>query len=102
MSNQDNNNELNPLEKQLEDINEWQKNSTNPGYYVGTGKVPVPMKNLLKSPIIMIIIGSILAIPTICNLVSNFGVGTILSNILIILISSGLIIGGAIRILKRG
>lgn len=58
MSNQDNN-ELDPLEKQLEEINEWQKNSANPGYFIEKGKLPLPMKNLLKSPIVMLIIGNI-------------------------------------------
>jgi GNAT superfamily N-acetyltransferase len=54
MSNQGDN-ELNPLEKQIEEINEWQKNSANPVHFVETSKVPVPKKNLLKSPVLMLI-----------------------------------------------
>lgn len=32
------------LDKQIDELNEWQKNVNNPGYFVGTGKIPVPMK----------------------------------------------------------
>ena len=101
MGNQDNDKELNPLEKQLEEINEWQKNANNPGYFVGSGKVPLPMRNLLKSPIVMLIVGVIFIIPTIYNLVSNSSIAMIVTNLITIVISGGLIFGGIIRILKR-
>jgi hypothetical protein len=98
---QDNDKELNPLEKQLEEINEWQKNATNPGYFIGSGKVPLPMRNLLKSPILMLIVGIIFIIPTIYNLVSNFNIATVVTNLITIVIGGALIFGGIMRILKR-
>lgn len=101
MGNKDKDKERNPLEKQLEEINEWQKNATNPGYFVGSVKVPLPMKNLIKSPIVMLITGVIFIIPTIINLVSDFSIATIFTNLITIIICGGLILGGIIRILKR-
>ena len=75
MDNHNNDNGLTPLDKQLEEINEWQKNAANPGYDLGSGKVPLPMRNLIKS--------------------------TIVANLITIVICSGLILGGIIRILKK-
>lgn len=34
MNNNENNNKLNSAEEQIEEINEWQENVYNPGYYV--------------------------------------------------------------------
>ncbi len=65
INNKNNESKLNPLENQVEEINEWQKNANNHGYFIGSGKAPLPMKNILKSPIIMLIIGVIFAIPII-------------------------------------
>ncbi|MBE6061489.1 MAG: hypothetical protein E7215_15185 [Clostridium sulfidigenes] len=100
----DKNNEskLNPLENQVEEINEWQKNANNPGYFIGSGKAPLPMKNILKSPMIMLIIGVIFAIPIIFSLVKNFSIETIFNNLVIITISIILIAGGIIRLLNKG
>ncbi len=90
INNKNNETKLNPLEKQIEEINEWQKNANNPGYFIGSGKAPLPIKNLLKSPIIMLIIGFIFAITTIFN------------NVMVIIISIILITGGIIRLLNKG
>lgn len=100
MGNHDNK-ELNPFEKQLEEINEMQKNVNNPGYFIGSGKAPLFYKNLFKSPMIMLIVGIIFTMPTIYNLVSNFSIETIYNNVITILISGVLIIGGILRLLKR-
>lgn len=100
MNNKDNNKDLNPFEKQMEEIQEMQKNINNPGYFIGSGKVPLFYKNLHKSPLIMLIVGIILSLPTIYNLINNFSIETIISNIIIIIISGALIIGGTIRLLK--
>ncbi|WP_346928766.1 hypothetical protein [Clostridium sp.] len=102
ISNKNNETKLNPLENQVEEINEWQKNANNPGYFIGSGKAPLPIKNLLKSPIIMLIIGSIFAILTIFSLVKNFSIETIFNNVVIIIISIILITGGIIRLLNKG
>lgn len=102
INNKNNESKLNPLENQVEEINEWQKNANNHGYFIGSGKAPLPMKNILKSPIIMLIIGVIFAIPIIFSLVKNFSIETIFNNVVIITISIILITGGIIRLLNKG
>lgn len=59
------------------------------------------MKNLLKSPIIMLIIGFIFAIPIIFSLVKNFSIEIIFNNVMMIIISIILITGGIIRLLNK-
>jgi len=102
INNKNNEVKLNPLEKQVEEINEWQKNANNPGYFIGSGKAPLPIKNILKAPIIMLIIGFIFAIPIIFSLVKSFSIETIFNNVVIITISIILITGGIIRLLNKG
>lgn len=102
INNKNNEAKLNPLENQVEEINEWQKNANNLGYFIGSGKAPLPIKNILKSPIIMLIIGFIFAIPIIFSLVKNFSIETIFNNVVIITISIILITGGIIRLLNKG
>jgi len=102
INNKNNEAKLNPLENQVEEINEWQKNANNPVYFISSGKAPLPMKNLLKSPIIMLIIGFIFVIPIIFSLVKNFSIETIFNNVVIITISTILITGGIIRLLNKG
>jgi len=101
INNKNNESKLNPLENQVEEINEWQKNANNHGYFIGSGKAPLPMKNILKSPIIMLIIGVIFAMPIIFSLVKNFSIETIFNNVVIITISIILITGGIIRLLNK-
>lgn len=100
-NNQEDNIELNKFEEQLNDINEWQNNATNPWYYVGSGKSPTPIRNMLKSPILIFIIGVVLAISVIFNIVSNFTFENILNNLTTMVISAAFIIGGIIRLLNR-
>ncbi|MDF2841424.1 MAG: hypothetical protein K0Q99_2196 [Clostridia bacterium] len=39
-----------PYDAEMNDMREWQDNMYNPGYYVGTGKIPYPLKNLARHP----------------------------------------------------
>jgi hypothetical protein len=39
-----------PYDAELNDIREWQDNMYNPGHYIGTGKLPYPLKNMVKNP----------------------------------------------------
>lgn len=50
-------NDSNEFENNLSDLKEWQDNQYNPGYYVGTGKVATPTRNLGKHPVLLLIIG---------------------------------------------
>jgi hypothetical protein len=55
----DNNIEKNDFEKQIEDIDEFQKNATNPGYFIGNGKVPAPLKGIRRYPVVLIVLGGL-------------------------------------------
>lgn len=101
MSNEDKNKELNPLEKQLEEINECQRNANNPGYYVGIGKVPLTSKNLFRSPKVMLIIGTIVIIPSAFSLINEFSFKTLAIDLMPLVIGGGLIVGGILRLIKR-
>lgn len=92
------NKKKNPFDSQIEDINEQQKNAFNPGYYVGSGKVPPSTRNLFKSPITLLAVGLILFLPTIYNLFSERGIYNIIPSISMFIISGGLIIGGVMRL----
>lgn len=100
-NNEDNNEELNLLEKQIKDIEEWQKNANNPGYFVGSGKVPIPLRNIFKSYKVMIIVGCLISLPSIFSIIKNFSFENVISNIMPLIISCILIIGGLIRMLNR-
>lgn len=101
MDNESSEKEVNELEKQLQEINEWQNNASNPGYFVGTGRVPVAIRNLYKSPWVMIILGLVLFLPYLFGMISDFNLTTILTAPYGILISLGLIVGGILRIFKK-
>lgn len=97
-NNQDENNKF---EKQLKDIKEWKDNYNNPGHYIGSGKVPTPLKNIFKSPTIILIVGIIIAIVTLYSIINNLSFQNICNNILYIIISVSFILGGIIRILNK-
>lgn len=93
--------ELNPFEEQLNEINEWQNNSTNPGYFIEKGSAPLPIKNMSKAPVLMIIVGILFAIPTLIFLIRDFTLGNILSSSVMILISTSFIVGGILRLKRK-
>ena len=39
-----------PYDAEFNDMREWQENMYNPGHYIGTGKVPYPLKQLARRP----------------------------------------------------
>lgn len=53
----------NEFDKEIEELKEWQDNQFNPGYYIGTGRVPKPISSLSKHPVILIVLGLICGIP---------------------------------------
>jgi hypothetical protein len=53
------NNGDNEFQEQIEKIEVFQKNASNPGHYVGTGKVPPQISGLRKYPVALIIVGVI-------------------------------------------
>ncbi len=56
-------NHKNSLDKEIEEITEWQENRFNPGYYIGTGRMPKPLLSLCKYPKLIIAFGVICVIP---------------------------------------
>lgn len=93
--------EENPFIEQLNEINEWQNNSTNPGYFIEKGSTPLPIKNISRSPVLMIIVGILFAIPTVIYLIGDFTLGNILSSSVMILISTSFIVGGILRLKRK-
>lgn len=101
MDNKESNNKNNPFEEQLDEIKEYQKNAFNPGYYVGSGKVNLATKNLLKSPKILIIVGIIFLIPSIYNLIRNFSIVAVLNQFIQIIIGSILVVRGFMKLHRK-
>lgn len=101
MSNQNMDSGQNPLENQIEELKEWQENAYNPGYYIGSGKAPLPLRNMAKSPkapVIMLIVGSLFAVPALYQLVRYFSFETLLGSFMPMAVGIILMLGGAIRI----
>ena len=89
-------NDRNELEKELEDIKEWQDNQYNPGHYIGTGRVPRPVIRLAKYPIILVIIGVMGAVPSLLGIILQ---GFSFISIVFVLLFGILIYGGVRRII---
>lgn len=94
--------EVNPFEEQLREIDEWQSNSANPGYFIDKGRAPLPIRNLNKTPILMIAVGILFAIPTLFFILGDFCLGSILSSSVMIVISVSFISGGCLRLKRKG
>lgn len=94
--------EENPFEEQLREINQWQNNSTNPGYFIDKGSVPAQIKNLSKTPVLMIVVGILFAIPTLIFLIEDFSLSSIINSSVMILISGSFIVGGILRLKRKG
>ncbi|HOJ12710.1 MAG TPA: hypothetical protein PK733_19265 [Clostridiales bacterium] len=94
--------EENELEKNIADLKEWQDNQYNPGYYVGTGRIPRPLKSLSRYPVILIIFGIIgLLTSAFIILNSKTSIASIPGFILGLFFSSCLVYGGIMRIKER-
>ncbi|MFA5528280.1 MAG: hypothetical protein WC996_06645 [Peptostreptococcales bacterium] len=50
------------LNKDIEELKDWQNEQYSPGNYIGTGKVPRPIMGLTKFPIILLIIGVLILV----------------------------------------
>lgn len=101
MDNNEEKSELNPLEKQLQEINEWQRNATNPGYYIGTGRIPVAVKNVMRSPILLLMAGILLLLTSVYGLIYNFNIQAVSSGAVPLVLGVGLTAGGIIRLVKK-
>ncbi|MBE3579067.1 MAG: hypothetical protein IMW83_04225 [Caldanaerobacter subterraneus] len=59
------------FEKELKELEEWQENQYNPGYYIGSGRVPRPLEGLKKRPIFLMVIALSMILPLIGVLFSK-------------------------------
>ncbi|PHO06762.1 hypothetical protein BFT35_09250 [Thermoanaerobacterium thermosaccharolyticum] len=93
-------NKKNEFEKELDNLKEWEENQYNPGYYIGTGRIPEPIKGVGKYPFIQIIIGLIILIPMIIAVIDETDVLNIISFIIPAIIGFSLIYGGIIKLIS--
>jgi hypothetical protein len=93
--------EINSFERQLKDIKEWQENAYNPGHYIGTGRVPLHMKNVLKSPFVMLLVGISSSAIAIINLINSFSIDSLISSIIPLIIGGAMLYGGIVRLVQR-
>lgn len=94
-------------ENQIKEIDEWQKNLYNPGYYAGSGRIPLPIKRFFRMPIVLLIAGAAFSLPEIFNLISEWNAYhkldalNIVNSIPMIVLGSILIICGIIRLIGQ-
>lgn len=94
-------NKKNELDEQLEDIKEYQDNIYNPGHYIGTGRVPLPLKNLVKYPVIMFIAGALFLIPALITLFKGFGIESIMGSGIPLIVGAAFVYGGLVRLKRK-
>ncbi|MFT9497747.1 hypothetical protein [Anaerosolibacter sp.] len=80
---------------------EWQEHQYDPGYYIGTGRIPKHLEGLKKYPFLLIFYGLILLLPLGYTLLKDgVGIGSI-STIAFLILPLGLIVGGIQRLRNR-
>ena len=96
------NQEENELEKNIADLKEWQDNQYNPGYYIGTGRVPRPISSLSRYPLILIILGILGVLTSVLIFISSeISIYGIPSLIIGVLFSSCFVYGGFARLKSK-
>ncbi|HEY5563385.1 MAG TPA: hypothetical protein VIK72_16825 [Clostridiaceae bacterium] len=94
--------ELNPLEKQISELDEQQNILFNPGYFIGSGIIAPVIKNLHRSPIIILIIGIVIILGVIFTIiVTNFSLLMILGDIIPLVIGCAFTYGGIKRLSNK-
>jgi hypothetical protein len=91
----------NEFEKEIKELKEWQDNQFNPGYYIGTGRVPKPISSLSKHPVILIILGLICALPLPAVILSGNGLESLGGLLITAVIPVILILGGILRLIDK-
>ena len=100
--NKDDENAKNEFEKEISDLKDWQENQYNPGYYIGTGRVPKPIARLSKFPRVLIAIGILWLIPGFLIIFSqSFNYNNIIGCIFSIIFGGVIIYGGITRLISK-
>lgn len=92
---------LNHIEKQIDEIEEWNKNVNNPGYYTTSSRMPLPLKRLSKFPLLILFIGLVVLIPSLYNTISNFHIFNVFENCIQIIVGGALVYGGVARLIRE-
>ncbi len=99
------NNNSNEFENDLSDLKEWQDNQYNPGYYVGSGRVATPTRNLVKHPVLLLILGLLAGlingIPLFTRISTSDFSADLLLNIVLLVISILLIYRSIVILVKN-
>ncbi len=99
-SNKLNKSKKNMLNEKLKDLDEWEENQYNPGYYIGTGRVSKPIKGIGKNPVIQLSIGLIILISSIIAIIDSANVLNIISFAIPIIIGFILVYSAIIRLIN--
>lgn len=92
----------NEFEKELAELREWQENQYNPGYYIGTGRVPKPLMGLSRYPKILIGFGVLCLFPDVLLIISkDFGYDSIIGCVMSTLLGGAVIYGGISRLISK-
>jgi len=71
-SNKNLNTNENSFEKQLEEIEEFQRHANDPGHWVG-GKMPIGQKNLYSTPVYIIPLGIVMLVSGVVSFIHEVG-----------------------------
>ncbi|WMJ79411.1 hypothetical protein RBU49_10965 [Clostridium sp. MB40-C1] len=101
MNNKNDRQDLNPIENQIKEIENDQKNAYNPGYYIQNGNIPLFIKNLVEFPLVLLILGIIILTVVIINIINNNFLDNIAHNTLSSIIVIMIFIRGLKGLLKN-
>ncbi len=87
------------LQKELDDLKDWQENQYNPGRYIGTGRVPKVVSGLSKYPVLLIILGLIGLLPL--TIILIFSEVNLIELLLFLAVPAVFIVGGILRLKNR-
>lgn len=65
-------NKENKFEEQVKELDKWQKNSANLGYYVGSGKVAPSLRIFQKYPLVTLLLGTAVLAITVLSMISSY------------------------------
>ncbi|RKD30014.1 hypothetical protein [Thermohalobacter berrensis] len=89
----------NKLKNELKELKEWQDNQFNPGHYIGTGRVPNPIKKLSKFPIFLIVLCIFILITPLLYILKLKKFSA--SSLILLIFGAILVYGGIKRIINK-
>lgn len=77
----------NDFEEKIGELKEWQENQYNPGYYIGSGRIPKPVKEVKRKPLFLLIIAFFMLLPAIAIIIFDFSIENLFAALFPTLIS---------------